>query len=63
MREPAVLILERRPFVPCKRAVGFLSNPIRGTVEVTDREITIDVDLGLIKNLESRQSPRVPGFP
>ena len=27
--------------------MGFLSTPIRGTVEVTDRDLTIDADLGL----------------
>jgi hypothetical protein len=34
--------------------LGFLQNPIRGTVEVTDREITIDADLGLLEKLVSR---------
>jgi hypothetical protein len=35
--------------------MGFLSNPIRGTVEVTDREITIDADLGMLEKLISRE--------
>ncbi|MCU1258514.1 MAG: hypothetical protein JWO80_1399 [Bryobacterales bacterium] len=34
--------------------IGFLQNPIRGTVEVTDREITIDADLGLLEKLISQ---------
>jgi hypothetical protein len=37
-------------------SVGFLQNPIRGTVEVTDREITIDADLGLLEKLISRET-------
>src|SRR5260221_12459789 len=28
--------------------MGLLSTPIKGTVEVTDREITIDADLGIL---------------
>jgi len=31
--------------------LGFLANPIRGTVEVTDRDITIDADLALLNKL------------
>lgn len=31
--------------------VGFLSAPIRGIVEVTDRDITVDADLGLLEKL------------
>jgi hypothetical protein len=31
--------------------VGFLSAPIRGTVEVTERDITVDADLGLLEKL------------
>jgi hypothetical protein len=31
--------------------LGFLNNPISGTVEVTDRDITIDADLGLLNTL------------
>ncbi len=38
--------------------LGFLSNPIRGTVEVTEREITIDADLGLIKNVIPEEKVR-----
>lgn len=29
--------------------MGFISNPIKGTIEVTDRDITIDADLGLLE--------------
>ena len=30
---------------------GPLSTPIKGTVEVTDKDLTIDVDLGLLEKL------------
>lgn len=30
---------------------GFLSNPIKGTVEVTEKDITIDADLGILGKL------------
>jgi hypothetical protein len=31
--------------------MGLLSAPIKGTVEVTDRDVTIDADLGLLEKL------------
>ena len=31
--------------------VGILSAPIKGTVEVTDKDLTIDADLGLLEKL------------
>jgi hypothetical protein len=31
--------------------MGFVSSPIKGTIEVTDTDITIDVDLGLLERL------------
>lgn len=31
--------------------MGFINTPIKGTVEVTDRDITIDADLGLLERL------------
>ncbi|MGI8745013.1 MAG: polyhydroxyalkanoic acid system family protein [Bryobacteraceae bacterium] len=31
--------------------MGFMSAPIRGTVLVTDKDITIDADLGFLENL------------
>lgn len=31
--------------------MGFLSTPIRGTIEVTDRDLTIDADLGLLERI------------
>ena len=34
-----------------KARMGLLTTPIKGTVEVTDRDITIDADLGLLEKL------------
>ena len=31
--------------------MGVISTPIKGTVEITDRDITVDVDLGLLERL------------
>jgi hypothetical protein len=31
--------------------MGIISTPIKGTIEVTERELTIDVDLGLLERL------------
>jgi hypothetical protein len=31
--------------------MGIISTPIKGTVEVTDRDITIDVDLGILERM------------
>jgi len=31
--------------------MGMLRNPIRGTVEVTDQDVTIDADLGILGRL------------
>lgn len=38
--------------------VGFLSAPIKGTVEVTDRDIIVDADLGLLEKLLPAASAR-----
>lgn len=31
--------------------MGIISTPIAGTIDVTDRDVTIDVDLGLLERL------------
>ncbi len=31
--------------------MGFVSTPIKGTIEVTDKDLTIDADLGLLERL------------
>ena len=35
----------------CTAKMGFLSSKIKGTVEVTDKDITIDADLGMFEKL------------
>jgi hypothetical protein len=48
--------------------MGLLSTPIKGTIDVTDRDLTIDLDLGLLGRLipatKARQaiSSRVRGL-
>ena len=37
---------------------GLLSTPIKGTVEVTDHDITVDADLGLFNRLVSEKTAR-----
>jgi hypothetical protein len=31
--------------------MGFLRNPVRGTIEVTDKDVIIDADLGMLNRL------------
>ena len=38
--------------------MGFIKNPISGTVEVTESTVTIDADLGLLGNLIPAQEVR-----
>ena len=38
--------------------MGFVSTPIKGTVEVTDKDVTIDADLGLFEKLISSSGAR-----
>ena len=37
---------------------GLLSTPIKGTVEVTDRDITVEADLGLLNRFVSEKTAR-----
>ena len=41
--------------------MGWISTPIRGTVDVTDRDITIDADLGLLERLRATNAGKVIG--
>lgn len=49
-------------------SLGFMNAPIKGTVEVTDRDITIDADLGVLermipaKKAEELLSSRIRGL-
>jgi Putative polyhydroxyalkanoic acid system protein (PHA_gran_rgn) len=38
--------------------MGIVSTPIKGTVEVTDRDVTIDVDLGMFERMISAEKAR-----
>jgi hypothetical protein len=38
--------------------MGIISTPIKGFVEVTDRDVTIDADLGLLERLLPGQKTR-----
>ena len=38
--------------------MGLVSTPIKGTVEVTDLDLTLEVDLGLLNRLVSEKTAR-----
>jgi len=38
--------------------MGFMSSPIKGTIDVTDREVTIDADLGMFERFVSQEKAR-----
>jgi len=38
--------------------LGLLSTPIKGTVEVTDQDVTVDADLGLLNRLVPEKTVR-----
>ena len=38
--------------------LGLLSTPIKGTVEVTDQDLTLDADLGVLNHLVSENAAR-----
>jgi hypothetical protein len=38
--------------------LGLLSTPIKGTVEVTDQDLTLDADLGVLSRLVSENAAR-----
>ncbi|HEY2822418.1 MAG TPA: hypothetical protein VGJ06_15340 [Candidatus Acidoferrum sp.] len=38
--------------------VGFMSSPIKGTIDVTDRDVTIDADLGMFERFISEDKAR-----
>jgi hypothetical protein len=39
--------------------MGFVSTPMKGTIEVTDKDITIDADLGLLEHLIPATKARI----
>jgi hypothetical protein len=38
--------------------MGFMSSPIKGTIEVTDRDVIIDADLGMFERFVSEEKVR-----
>jgi hypothetical protein len=38
--------------------MGFMSSPIKGTIEVTDRDVTINADLGMFERFVSEDKAR-----
>ena len=38
--------------------MGLIRNPIKGTIEVTDRDVIIDADLGMFNRLISEDKVR-----
>jgi hypothetical protein len=38
--------------------LGLLSTPIKGTIEVTDQDVTVDADLGLLNRLVPENTAR-----
>jgi hypothetical protein len=38
--------------------MGLLSTPIKGTVEVTERDFIVDADLGILKNILPEKAVR-----
>ena len=38
--------------------LGFISSPIKGTIEVTDKEVIIDADLGILNRFVSEKTAK-----
>ena len=38
--------------------IGFMSSPIKGTIDVTDRDVTIDADLGMFERFISEDKAK-----
>jgi hypothetical protein len=38
--------------------IGFMSSPIKGAIDVTDRDVTIDADLGMFERFVSEDKVR-----
>jgi hypothetical protein len=61
---PVRLVVERKSWqgsvlsFALTARMGLVSTPIKGTVEVTDHDLTLDVDLGLLNRLVSEKTAR-----
>ncbi len=68
LRAPALpalkIVNERRSWqgsrltFSCEAKMGILSAPIKGWIEVTEKDITIDADLGLLESLIAGKQAR-----
>jgi hypothetical protein len=61
---PVRLVVEQRSWqgstmsFQLKAKMGIISTPIKGTVDVTDQDLTIDVDLGMLNRLVNEKTAR-----
>lgn len=61
---PVKLVLDQKSWQGSTMAfalnakVGFMSSPIKGTIAVTDRDVTIDADLGMFGRFISEDKAR-----
>jgi Putative polyhydroxyalkanoic acid system protein (PHA_gran_rgn) len=59
---PVRLVVEQRSWqgstmsFQLKAKMGIISTPIKGTVDVTDQDLTIDVDLGMLNRLVNEKT-------
>ena len=61
---PVKLVLEQKSWqgstmtFALSAKMGFMSSPIKGTIDVTDRDVTIDADLGMFERFVSEDKVR-----
>ena len=61
---PVKLVLEQKNWqgstmtFALSAKLGFMSSPIKGTIDVTDRDVTIDADLGRFEQFVSEDKVR-----
>jgi hypothetical protein len=61
---PVKLVLEQKNWqgstmtFALSAKMGFMSSPIKGTIDVTDRDVTIDADLGMFERFVSEEKVR-----
>ena len=61
---PVKLVLEQKNWqgstmtFALSAKLGFMSSPIKGTIDVTDRDVTIDADLGMFERFVSEDKVR-----
>ena len=61
---PVKLVLEQKNWqgstltFALSAKLGFMNSPIKGTIDVTDRDVTIDADLGMFERFVSEEKAR-----